>query len=266
LELRAENQPGDGGRTWQKLRGVAPWLEQYKPLADLGYKPVPNQIVGWGYGMLPFQFHYAAPSRNVAAQLLPRTPAIARLILGPQLQDYTGTIEWDTNSQRVAWRGLPLAAPTLGPLRDGPNEFLALGAFPLLRPTNSPPPGLYQALAGRNDLVAFDFEITGSRLPHWRQYFQLAELVSRRPLTPTNAPAQRWLMDLQTWLDKNPQSAEAVSELRANSSTQMTFVRKSVTGLNAGELVTLGRWIESTNFPAFGTFPPLPPQRPPTRR
>ena len=260
------NQIHDPLVSFLAVRGVAPLFEAYKPLANLGYKPVPNQVIGWGYNGLPFQFNYAAPSRNVREQLKTLTPRFASLIHGPRLSDYTGNIAWDTNGQRIVWRGLPLAVPQLWDLHDSGREFLSLAGFPPLRPTNSAPPGLYQAFAGRNDLVAFDFEITGSRLPHWRQYYQLAELTARRPLTSTNTPAQRWLVDLQQWFNTHPQSAEAVSELRSTSPTQMVLARKSATGLIAGELVTLGRWIESTNFPAFGTFPPLPEQRQPVRR
>lgn len=260
------NQIHDPLVSFLAVRGVAPLFEAYKPLANLGYKPVPNQVFGWGYNALPFQFNYAAPSRNVREQLKPLAPRLAKLIHGPQLNDYTGNIAWDTNTQYVLWRGLPLAVPQLGTLRDSGREFLTLSCFPPLRPTNSAPAGLYQAFSGRNDLVAFDFEMTGSRLPHWRQYYQLTELTSRRPLTSTNTPALRWLVDLQQWLETHPQSAEAVSELRSTSPNQMVFVRKSVTGLIASELVTFGRWIESTNFPAFGTFPPLPAQRQPVRR
>ena len=59
---------------------------------------------------------------------------------------------------------------------------------------------------------------------------------------------------------------EAVTELRSTSPTQMTLVRKSHSGLTALELVSLSRWIESTNFPAFGVFPPsLPVVRPAKR-
>ncbi len=259
--LIPSNQIHDPLVSFLAVRGIAPLFESYQPLASLGYQPVPNQVIGWGYNAMPFQFNYAAPSRNVRPQLQALTPRLASLVLGPKLNDYTGLIAWDTNSQQAVWRGLPLAVPHVTALRDSGHEFLMLGGFPLLRPTNNPPPGLYQALAGRNDLVAFDFEITGSRLPHWRQFYQLTEISSRRPLTSTNSPALRWIVDLQTWLEKNPPASEAVTEVRSTSSTQMTLTRKSATGLTAGELVTLGRWLESTNFPAFGTFPPLPPQR-----
>jgi hypothetical protein len=255
------NQIHDPLISFLAVRGVAPLFEAYKPLANLGYKPVPNQVIGWGYNALPFQFNYAAPSRNVRQQLQPLAPRLASLIQGPQLNDYTGNIQWDTNAQRIFWRGLPLAMPQVGALRDSGQEFLAIACFPPMVPTNVAPPGLYQAFTGRDNLVAFDYEITSSRLPHWRQFYQLAELTSRRPLTFTNTTAQRWLTEVQQWLETQPQSAESVSEVRSTSSSQMVLIRKSVTGLNAGELVTLGRWIDSTNFPAFGTFPPLPPTR-----
>lgn len=254
--LIPSNQIHDPLVSFLAVRGIAPLFESYQPLASLGYKPVPNQIIGWGYNALPFQFNYAAPSRDVARQLQSLTPRLASLVLGPQLNDLNGTIAWDTNSQFAVWRGLPLAMPHVTTLRDSGHDFVMLAGFPSLRPTNNPPPGLYQALAGRNDLVAFDFEITASRLPHWRQFYQLAEIASRRPLTVTNTPALRWLVDFQGWLEKNPASSEAVTEVRANSPTQMTLTRKSAIGLTAGEMVTLTRWLESTNFPAFGIFPP----------
>ena len=132
--------------------------------------------------------------------------------------------------------------------------------------TNKAPAELYQAFVGRDELVAFDFEITQFRIPHWRQMYQLAELVSRRPLTATNTPFQQWLLEITPLFDRAPQLGEAVTELRSTSPTQMTLVRKSFTGLTAGELITLGRWIESTNFPAFGVFLPQPSKRLPGMR
>ncbi len=260
------NQIHDPLVNFLAVRGVAPLLEAYPPVAGLGYKPLPNQIFGWGYNGLPFQYNYAAPSSNVREQLRPLTPRLAKLIHGPQLNGLTGQIFWDTNSQQIVWQGLPIALPQLGTLRDGGRDYLATASFPLLHLTNRPPPGLYQAFVSRNDVVAFDYEITGSRLPHWRQYFQLAEMTSRRPLASTNSPSLQWLLELQAWLEKNPQSAEAVTEVRSTSATQMVLTRKSVTGLTAVELVTLGRWLESTNFPAFGIFPPVPTPRIPGRR
>ena len=241
------------------VRGIAPVLEAFPALRDLGYKPTPNQIFGWGYAQLPFQFHYAAPSSNVRPQLKALAPKLEKLVLGAERTRYSGTVTWETNSQQVLWRGLPLAAPHLGEMRVGDREYLTLGAFPPMRSTNMMPPELSSALAGRPELVAFDYEITGPRIIHWRQFYQLAEIASRRSLTPTNFPTEQWLLEV------NPKLGESVTELRATSATQMVLVRKSQVGLNAGELVTLAHWLESTNFPAFGVFPAQAGRRGPGR-
>ncbi len=248
------------------VRGTAPLIESLKPLRDLGYKPTPNQIIGWGHGSLPFQFNYATPSRDVTNQLKKLKPKIADLVLGPGGKRFSGEFQWHTNWHQIIWQGLPVAVPHLAEMRDSGREFLALAALPPLRTTNKAPAELYQAFTGRDELVAFDFEITPFRIPHWRQLYQLAEITSRRALTATNTPFQQWLLEITPLFDNAPQLGEAVTELRVTSPTQMTLVRKSFTGLTAGELMTLGRWLESTNFPSFGVFLPQPVKRLPGAR
>ena len=248
------------------IRGTAPVIEAIKPLRDLGYKPTPNQIIGWGHGSLPFQFNYAAPSRDVTNQLKKLHPKIAELITGRNGLNLAGKLVWQTNWHQIHWQGLPLAAPHFSELRDSGTEFLAAAALPPLRSTNKAPTELYRAFTGREELVAFDFEITQFRIAHWRQFYQLAEIASRHPLTATNTPLQQWLLELTPLFDNAPQLGEAVTELRSTSPTQMTLVRKSALGLTAAELFTLGRWIESGDFPAFGAFLPQPTKRLPGAR
>ncbi len=140
-------------------------------------------------------------------------------------------------------------------MRDSGNEFLAADSYLTIRSTNAAPPELYQALRGREDLVMFDWEITEPRVPHWRQFYHLADIATGRAITSTNSPFPKWV------LETAPRLTEAVTEVRATSPTQMTLVRKSSLGVNAFELLTLGRWVESTNFPAFGVFPTQPVRR-----
>jgi len=240
------------------VRGVAPILESFKPLRDLGYQPTPNQIFGWGYGGLPFQYNYAAPSVDVRAHLKTITPRLRELVTGPSHLGFAGPVELSTNGQQIIWTGLPGAVPELGVMRNAGQEFLTLSCFPPSRGTN-PPPQLYQAFTGRDELVAFDFELTEYRLPHWRQFYQLAEIASHRQLSTMSNR-------FQVWLDNaGPKLGEAVTELRSTSPKQMTFVRKSSLGLTAVELVTLGRWLDSTNFPAYGVFLPPPEKHFPSR-
>jgi hypothetical protein len=252
------NQIHDPLISFLAVRGVAPIIESFKSVRDLGFKPTPNQIIGWGYNSLPFQFNYAAPSRDVTNQLKKATPKVADLVLGSDRKQFTGDVVWDTNKNQIVWRGLPLAVPHVAALRDSGKEFLLVSCFPPFRSTNKAPAELYQALAGRDELVAFDFELTQFRIPHWRQLYQLSEIASKRAFVSTNAPFHRWLLDV------TPKLGEAVTELRVTSPTQMTLVRKSSLGLTAGEMITLGRWLESTNFPAFGVHAAQPPKRVPS--
>ncbi len=237
------------------VRGIAPIIESFKPVRDLGLKPTPNQVIAWGYNTLPFQFNYAAPLPGATNQLKKALPKIEEAVMGPEHKRYVGDIGWETNRHQIVWRGLPLAIPQFGGLRDSGHEFLTMGLFPTFRSTNKPPAELYQALSGRDELVAFDFELTQFRIPHWRQLYQLTEIASRLAFASTNAPFQRWL------LDATPKLGESVTEIRVTSPTQMTLVRKSSMGLTAGELTTLGRWLEATNFPAFGVHSAQPPKR-----
>jgi hypothetical protein len=239
-------------------RGISRVLDEIPLIHNSGWSPVPSQFCGWGNRNLPFQLFYAAPSRNVNAQLRRAEPKLRAEINRLCGSDLVGSLGWGSNKVELMWHGLPLATPGLVPVKDGGEEFVVVQFFPMIKSKERPPQELFAQIAGRDDLVVYDWESTEFRLPHWRQMYQLAEIATRRALTPTNTPAQRWQFDLATNLD------DTVTELRATSPTQMTLVRKSTIGLTAFELVTLSRWIESTNFPAFGIFPPQPPPpRPP---
>jgi hypothetical protein len=168
-----------------------------------------------------------------------------------------GHIVWDSNRSQVAWRGLPLAAPTLTPITN--TSFVAVEFFPMIRTKQPPPKELFEQFYGRDDVVMYDWESTQYRIPTWRQMYQLAEIVTGRRLSATNAPSERWQTEVA------PVLKDSVTELRATSPTQMTLVRKSSIGLTAFELVTLSRWIESTSFPAFGVFPQQQPRSIPAR-
>ena len=246
------------------VRGIAPLLEALKPVQELGYKPIPNQVIGWGNHGLPFQLFYATPSRDVVAQLKRIEPKLNAMLFPKDRTNIVGSLAWDTNRSDLFWRGMPLAAPQLGSVKDGSTEFLEFRLFPAAQTKRRPPAELFAQLQ-RPDLVYYDWEITDYRMPHWRQTYQLAEIATRRPFTPTNAASQRWISEI------TPLLGESVTEITSTSPTRMTLVRKSHAGLTAFELVTLSRWLESTNFPAAGIFPPraarpAQPARSPARR
>lgn len=238
------------------LRGIAPIFESIPTLRKIGWSPTPNQLTGWSMRDVPFQFCYATPSRDVSNQLKRVAPAVQKAVFGehPKL---TGSFSQSTNSPELFWVGLPMATPTLSVLRKNPN-FLSFEMFPTPVMRTLAPRELFEQLS-REKLVMYDWEITQDRIPNWRQYYQLTEITTGRALTSFESPAGKWARDIQTRV------GETVTEVTATSPTQMTLVRKSHLGLNAFEIMTLSRWMESVSFPRFGTFLPEPRNSRPAR-
>ncbi len=233
------------------VRGIAPVLDSMPEIKQVGWSPTPNQITGWAMRQLPFQFTYVAPTRDVTNQLKRAAPAV-RSIIQKGHTNWIGGLVQDTNNGSLRWSGLPLATPRLGPLRNQ-SDFVSFEMFPLAATKAPAPHELFQQIS-RDNLVLYDWEITEERIPSWRQFYQIAEIMTRRTLSSTNLPSARWVSGMM------PKLGEAVTEVTVTSPTQMTLVRKSHLGLNAFEMITLGRWVESTNFPAFGAFLPQGPR------
>jgi hypothetical protein len=231
------------------VRGIAPVLQGISELRRMNVS-LPSQFAGWALRKIPFQFNYAFPSANPTNDLKAAMPKLEAWYRSHT--NFVGTVTRDSNRNDIAWTGLPLAVPHIGPLRASPG-FLGFDMFPLAATRTPAPKELFQQLS-RENLVMFDWEITEDRLAHWRQYYQIAEIATHRRISPTNFASARFLLDAERQL------GECVTEATATSPTQITVVRKSHAGLSAFELTTLARWIDSTSFPRFGVF--VPDQRP----
>ena len=232
------------------VRGIAGVLDALPVVQNSGWNPVPGQVCGWGNRDLPFQFFYTLPAQNVTnrlAAMAPRLRSEVHRTLGDNLQ---GSVDWNPARQELMWSGLPLAVPSLFQGREGNTEFLTMGLFPLLKSKRPPPAELFEQLKGRNDLALYDWESTEFRVPSWRQLYQIAEIATHRRLSASNLVSQRWQVEVGSHL------GDSVTEMRVTSPLQMTLVRKSTIGLTSFELVTLSRWLDSADFPAFGLYPP----------
>ena len=227
------------------VRGIGGVLDKLPSVHNLGLNPAPSQVCGWANRDLPFQFYYSVPSRDVVSQLKKVEPKLRAEIKRVAGTNVVGELMATTNS--LFWRGLP-TTPIIGAMKDGNDDFIFLQFAPLLRTKERPPKELFAQFAGQNDLVYYDWESGEFRFPHIRQFYQIGELVTRRPLAPTNASHIAWQLDIA------PHMADSVTELRSTSPSQMKLVRKSSIGFTAFELATLSRWIESVNFPAFGVY------------
>ena len=236
------------------MRGIGPLWSQFPGFAQLRLEPPPNQLFLWGLDYKQTQFFFAYPSpdpTNALKALYPRLPA-----WGTNFVDSSsGNFMLSTNRSEIFWQGLPFVIPTLSPMIDGRQSYVSGGLIPLPTRTNPPPPELYSQFINRDNVVYYDWELTGPRLSHARQLYQLHGIVNRRQIAGTNAPVERWLLDII------PQLGNSITELTLSAPKELQLVRKSHLGLTGFELATLGRWIESPSFP-FGFEPPPPMARP----
>jgi hypothetical protein len=238
-------------------QGLAPLLQPWKSLQQLGFDPPLHQVVLWANGSIPFLTQMAFPARLTDAQLARLAPLVRNAVASvPHL--LPPGITWDTNSHSIMWRGLPIAVPQLKAAQTPEGEYLVGSLFPRLVTTNPAPPELFQQVQGRSDLLYYDWELTDQRVRQWRPLFQLLDAATGLASGSTNTPTQRWLMALA------PTLGPSVTELTAASPTQLTLVRKSPCGLTSFEIVSFIRWLDSPAFPTLsllGHDKPVPPVR-----
>ncbi|MBU6401084.1 MAG: hypothetical protein KGS61_12245, partial [Verrucomicrobia bacterium] len=195
------------------LRGIAPWVGQLAWVSPLHLSSAPDQLFVWAQqSRLPMQTFVAVPladATNAVAAIALRL----RDALAPELVRHNmGQIRWVTNRTELNWIGLPFIQPSLRAVREPAGQFLFGGLFQPLPSTNPPPPQLMAQIAGRSNLVYYDWELTGERLIHWRALEQLHSIIAAfwrqgetqvaghppagppaDPLPDANAPTQMWL-------------------------------------------------------------------------
>jgi hypothetical protein len=138
---------------------------------------------------------------------------------------------------------LQLTAPALAAISSNSGDFLLAKVFPL-EPKEVPVSGqLWSQFEHRDDLIYYDWEITGLRLKQWRL---LTELLPVFP-PPTHAmPKQPYppLDITESWLaELSPALANTVTEVTRTSPTQLTVVRNSQFLFTGLELVLLSHWL-----------------------
>ena len=159
-------------------------------------------------------------------------------------------ISWNSTNNQVFWKALPILTPFLSPVHGAGTNFVIGGIFTPIW-TNTPPPELIAEITPRTNLVYYDWEITQARLSHWHMMAQLLAVIADQPQFSTNTAGLAWIRTIGKHL------GNSVTEVTQDSPKDFSAVRKSHIGLTGAEIVTLTRWLESTNFPRL-TFD-LPP-------
>lgn len=212
------------------IQGAAKRLSRAKIFAE---GKAPNQIFIWSEQVNPFTTMFAftvGDPKNFVLSLAPVIQEKAKLAVGH--------FEMNTNSGALYLKGLPIAIPYLRPAHTHDAGFVMGGLFPLEQFAPEPIPAeLASQVTARNDLLYYDWELTGLRLVHWRPLLQIAGFVRGANVPNFEAPPQVWLSKAAEKL------GNSVTEIALKNPRELAFVRSSTLGFSALELLTLTRWI-----------------------
>lgn len=265
-------------------RGASNWLSRLGLFADLGVTEWPQQLFLWSVAGDPWLQYFAAPIQaptNLMAQISLTLPV--RAVTNMLWSESIFALRITNQARRVELRGLPYFAPFMEAQRVESGEQLFGGLFPHTVGSRPAPAGLLQQVAGRTNLVLYDWETTGrrilttnppgvagprvmtndiGRLVQFKHLSQFARLMlSRDPLRLPSAGDGVLLIPGSRWVDAAlPLLRDTVTEVTLNSPTELSATRQSVTGFNALELLYLLRWIDNPGFPGWKEVPPPAPR------
>jgi hypothetical protein len=230
------------------IRNIGPWLSSTKFWSDLQVGPAPDQLYLWGQGGLPFLSYFAVPFAN-ASNLVGRLGEKLVQQANPWIEtNGLGRFEWATNFDGVVWSNLSITTPYLKALTTPQGGFAFAGLERDFQ-TNPPPAELFQAIAGRTNVVMYDWELTGPRIEQWLYFGQFLRYVLHKAQIPAKSASFAWLTVMSHRLGNSG------TTLTRTGPNRLTFGRTSGIGLTSAEMDWLADWLESPQFPrGLNTF------------
>jgi hypothetical protein len=230
------------------VRGFKSWLGSLQAWNGLRIGPPPNQLYLWtlmGRGMNSYG---AAPLLDASNQMYKLTDLVLQKG-GPWFA--TNDLAKFARSETfngLDWRGNPWLWPSLQSLSITNGNFVFGGLF-LNQPMAPPPAGYFDTVLAGTNLLYYDRELTGPRLPQWLYVGQFARYVSGNPEMPFKAASLEWLRVA------GPRMGPSVTRITKTGDATLSLDRVSSVGFTAVELHLLADWLESPQFPVgFHTF------------
>ncbi len=230
-------------------RNLAAYMNPNQTFSRLSSDPLNNQLFCWAMAQMALESYAACPVSGATNTML-MLGAEAPKIFNPVLEARNHSqLAWVPKEDKLSWTHMQLTAPTLEAAHDPSGDFLLAKVFPMASQHNPPPNQLWSQVEGRNDLVYYDWEVTGLRLMQWRLLTELlpvfppptAAETARRQKAGTNTKAlaltENWLAELAPFL------ATTVTEATRKSPTELTVLRNSEFGFTGLELVLLSHWL-----------------------
>ena len=225
------------------IRGFESWLGSLQAWNALHIGPPPNQLFLWTLMGRGWNSYGAAPLQDASNEVY----KLSNVILqkgGPWFA--TNEVAKFVRSDKfngLEWRGNPWMWPSLQSLTTTNNGNFIFGGLFLNQPTDPPPVGYFDTVLADTNLLYYDLEQTGSRLPQWLYVGQFVRFVSGMPQMPFKAASLDWLRVA------GPRMGPSVTRITKTSDTTLSLDRVSSVGFTAVELHLLADWLESPKFP-----------------
>jgi hypothetical protein len=229
---------------------VGAFLNLDSTFSRLDASPLTNQFFAWALNQMPLQTYTAWPAANASNALETfSTEAMAGFNL--RLNQFNHTAwQWRNNPRRLVLLDLRVMSPTLEAERDATGEYLVLSMFPRMPGGQPAPDALWKAIAGRTNLVYYDWESTGSRLQEWRLLGSIlasGSAVSSDDVFTAKVTEDKWLGDLRDV------AGRTVTEITRVAPDELSVVRDAPVGLTGIEIFMLSNWLS-----AIGSSPVNP--------
>jgi hypothetical protein len=245
-------------------RDVAAFLNLEGVYSHVAGSPLTNQCYFWAQNQMPLLDYMAWPEEN-ATNALEKLAAEAPAALNPKLKPFNGTeLAWEPERGRLVWRNMRMLVPVLEAAQDEQGQYLLLACFPRMTRASPAPAALWDQVQGRDNLVYYDWEVTGLRLQEWRiLHGMLANRAAKQ-----GADAAETMSIEAGWLGGlGSVEGNTVTEITRVAPSELSVVRNAPVGLTGVEWVMFSDWLcEAYAGPIHAPFPggSAPPQ--PARR
>ena len=236
-------------------RGFSSWLKTQSWWQPYSLSPTPNQFFVWALPQIPYQTFAAIPVASAANSLAQAYAKLQPVFSQPDAKDrFLSPFTLQYTNNQITLVGAPFVAPYLQGIREPSGQFLLAGAFPNTPKSQPLPPELFQRLAAKN-LVYYHWEITAERLPQALNLSQLSLLLTMHRQLGGESAAMKWIQKV------SPKLGNTVTEITQTGPAEMAFTRKGQGAFTALEMLALGNWLESPDFPRWDTKLPPRPKR-----
>lgn len=244
----------DPAISFTMVRNPGAWLAEGSFLLRLLPNPTPAAAYFWGGESSPQQWFMAMPFENTNRFSEQFAPALEAELKPLAAAIDCGPVVFDRQRERIEWQGIPFFAPHVALRQVGGSHFVLAEVFP----APDLPPGLTPALldriAGRADLVLFDWEFLQARLQTWIRVGQLGLMLSGHNQLGGDTASATWIAAVPKTL---PDGGNTTTEIIQSGPRELKLARRAPLAFTSIELFWLANWLESSNFPDANFLVPI---------